>query len=245
MTEAIQAQKQADSSAAQAAQLSFAELEARVSAIPDGPSDRLNHPRWIAVAAAVSMAGVAAGLLPLALIQWLDPAMWMVWLARAGMWIAIIGSVPFLARSLWVLALEFVGWKKALVEQSDHDLAAFNELRDWLLTFPADQLDDHLRFAQLASGRISAKLALVVGSVERLGMLPVLVALYFLVRDVGDLSLQTLGETSAWQAALGLGLVATYAIGVQATRMRLRLEFYALMLASALAAKEGESAPQL
>lgn len=227
---------------AEARRLSFAELEARVSAIPDGPSDRLNHPRWAVLAAGVSMAGVVAGLLPLVLIQWLEPAMWMVRLARAGMWIAIAGSVPFFARTLWVLTLEFVGWKKALVGQSDHDLAAFNELRDWLITFPTNQLEDHHRFAELASRRITAKLALVVGSVERLGMLPVLVALYFLVRDAGDLSLETLGETPAWQALLGLGLVATYAIGVQATRMRLRLELYELMLANALAVKGKESA---
>jgi hypothetical protein len=76
---------------------------------------------------------------------------------------------------------------------------------------------------------------LIVGGGECLGVPSVLVGVCFLVRGASDLSLQTLADTPAWQTLLGLclGLVGTYAIGVQATRMRLRLEFYEPMLSSA------------
>lgn len=216
-------------------QLSFAALEARIHAMPEGPAGRLNHPRWAQACGWLTMLFIAVGLSPIVLVTWMTPHVWMVWVMRAGVWGAWAFCIPFIARVLWVIVTDMVGWRDGLVAQSDHDRVAFGDLRRWLVEFPRDQLEDHHAFAIIGAERLTAKLPLIVGSVERLGALPLLVALFLLVRSSKELSIASLSSIPGWQAMTGLGLVLVYAIGVHAVRTRLRLELYQTVLADALA----------
>lgn len=216
-------------------ELSFAALEARIHAMPEGPAGRLDHPRWAQFCGWLTMLFIAVGLTPILLVQWLTPQQWMVDMARVGVWCAYVFCAPFAARVLWVIGTGMMHWRRELVMQSDHDRAAFGDLRRWLVEFPRDQLVDHHAFAKIGAERLTAKLPLIVGSVERLGALPLLVALFLLMRSSKELSIASLTAIPGWHAIVGLGLVLAYAIGVHAVRMRLRLELYQTVLADALA----------
>lgn len=215
--------------------LSFAVLEARLQAMPDGPVARLDQPRWARICGWLTMGCILLGLLPILLVRWMTPQQWMLWMARFGVWGAYGFSAPFIARVAWILLTEMTGWTRHLVAQSDHDREAFAELREWLSGFPRDALEDHRRYAALAAARLTAKLPLLVGAVERLGALPLLVALFLLAMGTDQLTLNALADIRAWKAVIGIALVLSYAIGIQAVRMRLRLELYEIVLAAAVA----------
>ena len=74
--------------------VSFADLEKRVAALPDGPMGVLNRPRWQYWLDLVGGVGVILGLLPSALIQFMEPKLWMLTMVRIGFWTMLIGFVP-------------------------------------------------------------------------------------------------------------------------------------------------------
>ncbi|WP_157515260.1 hypothetical protein [Luteimonas abyssi] len=222
--------------------LSFATLEARIKSMPDGPAAILNTPRplyWLNIFGSVA---IVVGLLPFLLVQFLTPQWWMVRLAQVGVWSAGVLYAPGILRALVVMAREFWHWRIKLVEQSDHDLAQFRALRSWLQTFPRAELEEHRNFARLAHDRLGSKLVLLMGGIERVGILPVLVAVFFLLREVDGLGVESLADVPLWQGVLAPFLVITWWIGVMAVRMRLTHELYAVVLTDALAC--GDEAPE-
>jgi hypothetical protein len=214
--------------------LSFKALEARIEAIPDGPSSMLNTPGWLKAFNALGTAGIIIGILPFLMIQFFAPQQWMVYMARAGLWMVILGYSPYIARSVWVIGREFWHWQPKLSEQSDYDLGRFRELRHWLRKFPRADLEDHYRFAKLSQERIAAKLGLLQGGFSKLGVLPALLALLVLLRNTGDLTVEKLLEVPYWQSWLAVIFAITYFISLLAVRMRLRLQLYEVVLSDAL-----------
>ena len=158
----------------------------------------------------------------------------MVRIAQVGAWGAIGLLAPGFVHSLLIVIREFLHWRTNLVEQSDHDLAQFRDLRTWLHTFPRQALEEHRNFARLTHERLGSKLVLLAGGIERVGILPVLVAGFFLLREVDGLGIESLGDVPLWQALLAPFLVITWCIGVMAVRMRLKHELYAMVLTEAL-----------
>ena len=216
------------------AKLSFASLEARIQAMPDGSASVLKTPPvifWLNVGGSIA---ATLGLLPFLLVQFFEPQGWMVRMAQVGVWGAGALYAPGFLRSLLIVAREFLHWRTNLAEQSDHDLVQFRKLRAWLLTFPRGVLEEHRNFARLAHDRLGSKLGLLAGGIERVGILPVLVAGFFLLREVEGLGIESLGDVPLWQAVLAPFLIITWCIGVMAVRMRLRHELYAMLLTDAL-----------
>jgi len=214
--------------------LSFAALESRIRDMPDGPASILTTPRrirWLNVAGTVA---IGFGLLPFLLAQFMTPHVWMVRMAQVGVSSACLLYAPGMVRGVYVMAREFWRWRVKLVEQSDHDLAQFRALRTWLLTFPREALEEHRNFARRAHDRLGAKLVLLMGGVERAGILPVLVAGFFLLREVEGLGIESLADVPLWQAVLAPFLVIIWCIGVMVVRMRLAHELYDWVLTDAL-----------
>ena len=214
--------------------LSFSAIEQRIQALPDGPAAVLNTPKWIARCNVVGAAGILVGLAPFLLIQFIPPRPWMVHMARLGLWIAIAGAAPGILRGLWIMSIEFWRWRPNLVEQSDHDLAQFRDLRRWLSTYPIAELEEHRRFAKFSQERLASKLGLLAGGFDKLGILPALLALLVLLRGVDGLTLAILLDVPAWQSALALFFTITYFIGLLAIRMRLCMQLYETVLTDAI-----------
>lgn len=221
--------------------LSFAALDARIEAMTHGPASILKTPRilyWLNILGSIA---IVFGLLPFLLVQFLTPQWWMVWMAQAGVWSAGVLYAPGILRGVLVMAREFWHWRIKLVEQSDHDLAQFRELRTWLQTFPRAELEAHRNFAKFAYERLGSKLVLLIGGIERAGILPVLVAAFFLLREVDGLGVASLAEVPLWQGVLAPFLIITWWIGVMAVRMRLTHELYAMVLTDALENDEAKT----
>ena len=215
-------------------ELSFAELEKRICAMPEGPASVLNTPRWIAICNVVGMFGIVIGLMPSVLIKFLEPQMWMVYMARAGVWAAYVGFAPYMLRTTLLVASNIWRWKAEQVKQLDHDLVEFRKLNRELAEFPKELLEEHVRFAQMIQARLTSKLGLLVGSLDKLGVIPLLIALGIVLRDYGDPT-----AIPTWLAVLGMFLVITYLIAWVAAHMRLRVQLYETVLSEALERKGG------
>lgn len=214
--------------------LCIATLDARIEGMLDGPASILKTRRaiyWLNILGSVA---IVFGLLPFLLVQFLTPQWWMVRVAQGGVWSAGVLCAPGILRGLLVMAREFWHWRIKLVQQSDHDVAQFRTLRSCLQTFPRAELEAHRNYAQFAHERLGSKLVLLMGGIERAGILPVLVAAFFLLREVDGLGIESLADVPLWQGVLAPFLVITWWIGVMAVRMRLTHELYAMVLTDAL-----------
>lgn len=210
-------------------QLSYRTLQARVEAMPDGPSFYLSAPKWKRISNVVGLFGLAAGLLPSLLILFWEPQYWMVWLARAGLAAVALGWIPVIIRDTWAVARSFGRWRQEQAEQLDHDFAEWHRLCEWIATHPRAELERHLRWLQMGHTRLTAKLNFIAGGMERLGVLPVLVALAIQARVAAEVA-----DIPKWQLVLGLFAGITYLIALLGSLMRLRMQLYDMAVTEAL-----------
>jgi hypothetical protein len=208
--------------------LSFALLEARIKQMPEGPLAVLSPPAWMVRLNVLGAAGAVVAILPSLLIRLMPPELWMLWLARIGVIVTFAAWVPGILRGTFVFIRDLFHNRKTWIAQLDHDRPLFAELKEWLATYPSEVLQDHLQFAQHAQRRLSAKLGLLAGGAEKLGLLPAFIAIFIALRNWHDLV-----ALPTWLAALGLFLVITWLIGWLAANMRLRIQLYEMLLADA------------
>ena len=216
---------------------SFSELEKRIRAIPDGPASVLNTPSWIVTLNVIGTLGIILGLFPSLLIKLMDPQMWMVGMARAGLWIAVVAYLPGFARGILVVARSMWRWRTEQTEQLDHDLGHFRALAKELAKHPAAALSEHLRFAQFVQTRLAAKLGFLAGGLDKLGVLPILFAMGVQLKAYDDL-----GAIPLWQAVVALFFSVTYLVAMVGTLMRLRLQLYESVLTEALESRRAKTA---
>ncbi|WP_139202865.1 hypothetical protein [Pseudoxanthomonas sp. GM95] len=176
------------------------------------------------------------GILPSLLIKVMAPELWMLWMARVGVVVTYAAWAPAILRGGFVLIRDIVHHRTTWIAQLDHDRPLFAELKQWLATYPREALQDHLQFAQHAQVRLSAKLGLLAGGAEKLGLLPAFIAALIALRSWHDL-----WALPSWLTGLGLFLVVTWVIGLVAVNMRLRIQLYEMLLADALKLQDATS----
>lgn len=209
--------------------LSYTELERHIRALPDGPAKILDTPRWLLIPSAVGTLGMVLGLAPSLLILFLEPRMWMAHMARAGVWMTFLGYAPGFVRSIYVVAVSMWRWRIDQVAQLDHDLEQVRSLHTWLRRHPTEVVAEHLRFVQMVQTRLTTKLGFLAGGLDKLGVLPLLVALAIQLNVYADWD-----KVPQWQVILGLFAAITYLIAFIGSLMRLRLQLYEAVLAEAL-----------
>lgn len=208
--------------------LSFATLDQRLRDVPDGPVGALNTPRWLKPLHIVAFVGAVVGLAPYFLAKWMEPAQWMVYVAKSGLIILYAAGLPGIIRNCGVMGLQFWHWRKEQAQQLDHDRTYFDHTLDWLAEFSASELARAECVVRLHLGQLTAKVGFLAGGIERLGMLPVLASLFLFVRQWKDLL-----AMPTWQVILGVFLIALYVIVAVATLMRIRLQLYQALLLEA------------
>ncbi len=209
---------------------SFSELERRIDAMPDGPIGMLNRPRWQYWLDVGGGVGMIVGLLPGLFFHLMTPQMWMLTMARIGLWMSIGFFLPGFIRAFWTLALLIRQGKRGDAAQLDHDFAAFSGLQSWLAKFPRQTVEQHSRFVQMAQTRVAAKLSLFGGGLERFGILPLLIAAAVQIKAFTSEGL----DIPLWQTLPALFIVITYLIGLNGAFMRLRMQLYEAVLGEAL-----------
>ena len=207
--------------------LSFAALDRRIEAVPDGPSAQLGTPPWQRRLDVIGYAGIVVGLTPSVLVELMTPREWMVWIGWAGLAMTAF-FLPGIVRSVFLVLRGMRRWRPELVEQLDHDMAAMRSLQAWLARQPRAAVEAHLSFARNAQARLAQKMGFLFGGVDKVGVALVLGALGVQLKSLAD------GPVPAWIAGIGIFVTVLSALGVIAGLMRLRLQLYEAVLDEAL-----------
>ena len=104
------------------------------------------------------------------------------------------------------------------MQQWDHDLALQEGVQDWLAQYPRQHLEQRLLQCRQLQGRLQSKLGVFLGGVERWGMLPALVAVFYLLQER-----EKLLELPGWLLLIGVCIVVFWVMALNALRARLRL----------------------
>jgi len=209
--------------------LSYSELERRIRALPDGPAAVLNQPGWLLIPNAIGTLGMVLGLLPSLLILFMAPKVWMVYVAKTGVWMAYLGYAPGFLWAVCVVGIGMLRWRTDQVAQLDHDLGQMRSLHRWLRSHSIEAVNEHLRFVRMVQARMAAKLGFLAGGLDKLGVLPLVVALIIQTKVYSDWD-----TIPKWQVFLALFAAITYLIAFIGTLMRLRLQLYEAVLAEAV-----------
>lgn len=120
---------------------------------------------------------------------------------------------------------------RSFAQELDCDFTIFHEYVDWLKGFPDAEIARMLRYARDRKQMMSYRLGLFTGGLERLGLIPVLVALYLQFKDwtIGDWSALT--RVNAVGGLLLWMLLLAYVGGWFLIRLRTRLDVYEALLA--------------
>lgn len=212
--------------------LSFVALDRRLRDMPEGPAEILNTPRLLKTLNVLAGVGALMGVIPYVLIQWLEPMEWMVCLAKAGLVVLCAAALPGVFRNLGVMGLSFWHRRDDQVTQLDHDRVYFAYILDWLTGFPATELEDNKRIVRVRREQLTAKLGLLAGGLDKLGLLPVFVSVFLFIRQWTDLL-----AMPSWQVVLAAFLALLYLLVTTANLMRIRLQLYEALLQEALARK--------
>lgn len=220
--------------AKQADELSFHWLYGRVQDYAEkshrsSPSKLERRALWIGI----GMGGL--GLAISAVSGWIPQR-----LALCMMVLCLVAEVAGLALSMILMMRrelpQFARAREAHASDLDGEFAAWQLLVAELRRFPTNQREAHLRFVTTLRQNMGERMGLLFGGIQRLGVFPVLVALYLQFRDWhwGD-----------WAGAFDVNLVGgllifamllLYAGGWYLVGLRARLDAYVSLLDESLKA---------
>jgi hypothetical protein len=207
--------------------LTFAALDAKIEALPESPSNTTAFPkkaRWGISAAAV---GALFALLCVKVLP--SNAMYTLVLAYTGVAVEIAGVVIMAISQIPKKWPTFASERRDFAEQLDFDLPHHLALVEWLRTFPLDQRETLSEFISYRHDRMKEKLPMLTGSVEKLGALPIVIALYLQFKNM-----HWPPHPSWVEIFLIIVLVLGYWLSVMQISVRLRLQLYETLLSKAL-----------
>lgn len=105
---------------------------------------------------------------------------------------------------------------------------------EWLHAYGPDELSRKLQYIRDRRSSMTFRLGLLTGGVERLGVLPVLIALYFQFKDWRFGDWQALGQVNLAGGLLLWALLLLYLGGWWLIRLKLRLDTYEMLLTEAI-----------
>jgi hypothetical protein len=134
--------------------------------------------------------------------------------------------------------------KRELARDLDHDFKLWSGYASELRSFPASQRQKMLRYVRDRRQTMAYRTGLVMGGVERLGILPLLLALYLQFKDWewGDWGM--LAEVNLIQGLLIWALVLVYLGGWRLVRLHARVEGYEQLLVESVTQDQQISSSQ-
>jgi hypothetical protein len=207
--------------------LTFAGLDARIEALPESESDTAAFPKKAKWGLSAAASGALFGLLCIKLLP--SNAIYTVVLASIGVTVEIAGVVIAAISQIPKRWPTFANGRRDFAEQLDFDLPHHLALVEWLRTFPLDQREALSDFISYRHERMKEKLPMLTGSIEKLGALPIVIALYLQFKDMHW------PPHPGWvEIFLIFVLVLGYWLSVTQISVRLRLQLYETLLRKAL-----------
>lgn len=212
---------------AESSKLTFAALNARIDAIPEFPEDATIFPKKMKWGFATAIAGALLALLS---IKLLPGNIYTVALSSLGVVVECAGALVAAISQVPKKWPSFANERSDTAERLDFDLPHHLALVGWLRTFPIEQRRTLSEFVTYRHARMKEKLPMLTGSIEKLGALPVVIALYLQFKDM-----HWPPHPSWAEIFLIFALVLAYWLSVLQVSVRLRLQLYETLLCKALA----------
>lgn len=205
--------------------LTFSSLDARIEALPEHPSYSLFSGGRVGCACGLAM---AAGVSALLLIK-VFPASQLAAVAAVALMVVEIGAFA-VALTATLPTLRPARERREFAEVLDHDLPHYQTLVAWIGEHSSEQRQAMAAFASHCLERFRSKLPLLTGSMESLGVLPLLGALYLQFKDM-----HWPPHPSWSEIFLISGLMLFYWLSLLQIGVRWRLELYDALLKKSLA----------
>lgn len=131
--------------------------------------------------------------------------------------------------------------KRTYSKELDLDFGKYSEYVQQLRTYSRRDRDRHFRYIKARREVMRYRMGLVTGGVERLGVLPLIAALYLQLKDWQFGNWDAFGEITLVQAMLAWFFLLLYAGSWHLIRLYSRIEAYEQLLTEA-AARDAEAA---
>jgi hypothetical protein len=171
---------------------------------------------------------------------------WEHWLTRSGanwmmmmcLLIELAGGIVAVVMMLYREAPQLRRARAIHAAEMDADYEKWRELVAELRKFTLDQRQERLRFVEQLRGRMDYRMGLAFGGIQRLGIFPILIAVYFQLRN---------WKWGDWAAAFDVNLVGglvilamllMYMMGWLLVGLRVRLDTYESLLQESLETHE-------
>lgn len=127
--------------------------------------------------------------------------------------------------------LSFKANRAEFAAQLDHDFGTSAKIIEWLSTFPISELETRRQYVQQRSATLDQRRRFVVGSLDHLGLLPLIAAIFLQVKDLRGVEPWSIG----WiPGLLVIAMIVLYWLGLLTFSLKLRLGAYAALLEDAL-----------
>lgn len=186
----------------------------------------------------------ALGVVTAILLGWLLPEPYATYVVLAGLAIEILGFSLGIGLGLKREWRSLRHARRDLAESLDTDLALYDQFVSELRRFPAEHRARMHRYVADRSQRMLHRIRLFAGGLERLGILPLLLAFYLQFKDwrFGDWA--ALSDVTFTQGILIFFLVGSYVLVWHLVYLQARTEALGEMLAEA-AARDAEGSAML
>lgn len=206
--------------------LTFAALEAKIEELPQHPYASTDTPKKARWGLAIGFISAALGLLAAKLLPSNNLSTAII--AATCLAVELVGLGIGLAAQLPRSWPTFAGERREAAEELDFDLPHHQDLVGWIQGHPRDQLENLNDYTSYRLERLRERMPLLTGGIEKLGALPVFIALFIQFKDA-----QWPPHPSWLEIILVFALVLAYWMSLLQINVRFRLQTYDLLLRKA------------
>lgn len=217
--------------ATDAAEPSFVEFNRRLAAMPafEEPSPKSSRRARL---------GLATSLLAYALTILVAQLPLRPGIQLGVMLFLLAWEIAGIVINVWNSREEFLSLRNPLhnyAQHLDHDRPYHVEMIEWLASWPREALLQHAAMSRFRRDRMAQKMPLVLGSIDKLGVVPVVIAIYFQAREY--LAGRHIGIAEGVFAFVAAGM---YIFSWIAALTKSRLDLMDMYLQEAVSVQDGE-----
>ena len=207
--------------------LTFAMLDKRIEGLPLHPSRQFTPSRRAGWGSSI---GFASALLALIIGKTLPNSRWALAAVAVLLVIELSGFFVAFTAQQPGFNLKPSSERRESAEVLDFDMPHHDDLIGWLRRFPRERLQAMSDFTAFRVERLRSTLPLLTGGLDKLAILPILVALVIQFKDMHWPPQVSWPEVYLFAVLMGIYWLSLLQVGV-----RFRLELYDMLLKKALA----------
>lgn len=193
----------------------FSEMEERLTGGEATGTLKLRRDRWPSIVMLMGVVMTTPAMLGL-------KGDWVIWVVLAGLALELCGFVVLISRQIRDIAPEFKDAKRKFAVELDAKFIQHQHLLTWLRSLPKPERDRRLAYLDSRIESMSSRYPILFGSVDKLGVLPILVA--------GFIQWHAIQKVSFATGALAFVIFVFYGMALWMVRFRLQMQTYERLL---------------